>query len=91
MPKHVRNIFFLILTLLTFSYSKGENIVNKALPIHSQQDSLSNPSNNNNTIVTGKIFVKKGTIVSYKSSNPEKLEIVVIDKKTKKVILKKQI
>ena len=83
MPKHVRNIFFLILTLLTFSYSKGENIVNKALPIHSQQDSLSNPSNNNNTIVTGKIFVKKGTIVSYKSSNPEKLEIVVIDKKNK--------
>ncbi len=83
MPKHVRNIFFLILTLLTFSYSKGENIVNKALPIHSQQDSLSNPSNNNNTIVTGKIFVKKGTIVSYKSSNPENLEIVVIDKKNK--------
>ena len=83
MPKHVRNIFFLILTLLTFSYSKGENIVNKALPIHSQQDSLSNPLNNNNTIVTGKIFVKKGTIVSYKSSNPENLEIVVIDKKNK--------
>ena len=83
MPKHVRNIFFLILTLLTFSYSKGENIVNKALPIHSQQDSLSNPSNNKNTIVTGKIFVKKGTIVSYKSSNPENLEIVVIDKKNK--------
>ena len=51
MPKHVRNIFFLILTLLTFSYSKGENIVNKALPIHSQQDSLNNPSNNKNTIV----------------------------------------
>ena len=83
MPKHVRNIFFLILTLLTFSYSKGENIVNKALPIHSQQDSLNNPSNNKNTIVTGKIFVKKGTIVSYKSSNPENLEIVVIDKKNK--------
>ena len=63
MPKHVRNIFFLILTLLTFSYSNGENIVNKALPIHSQQDSLNNQSNNKNTIVTGKIFVKKSTIV----------------------------
>ena len=83
MPKHVRNILFLILTLLKISYSKGENIVNKALPIHSQQDTLSNPSNNKNTIETGKIFVKKGTIVSYKSSNPEKLEIVVIDKKNK--------
>ena len=56
MPKHVRNIFFLILTLLTFSYSKGENIVNKALPIHSQQDSLNNPSNNKTQLLLEKFL-----------------------------------
>lgn len=94
MPKLVRNIFFLILTLLTFSYSKGENIVNRASDVNTQQDSLNDSSNNNkSTIVTGKIFVKKGTTISYKTNSPEKLEIVVINKNenhSKKPDLKKE-